>query len=152
MIEAMFRRVVSDLLIAITCLALLAPTGARGEAPDTVFLEDLTWTEVRDAIRAGKTTIINLLLRFYAPTSGQVLLDGRDVRDYPLGPLRRRLGLVLQDVAIRSRAGVAARAAVGGQARFHSGASASGYRSNAGSSYGWAARSARTTSASSSTG
>ncbi|HEU4438569.1 MAG TPA: creatininase family protein [Methylomirabilota bacterium] len=54
----MFRRVVPDLLIAITCLAVLAPTGARGEAPDTVFLEDLTWTEVRDAIRAGKTTII----------------------------------------------------------------------------------------------
>ena len=54
----MFRRVASDLLLAITCLALLAPTGARAETPDTVFLEDLTWTEVRAAIRAGKTTII----------------------------------------------------------------------------------------------
>ena len=58
MIEPMFRRVASDLLLAITCLALLAPTGARAATPDTVFLEDLTWTEVRDAIRAGKTTII----------------------------------------------------------------------------------------------
>jgi creatinine amidohydrolase len=58
MIEPMSRRAVSDLLVAITCLALVAPAAARGEAPDTVFLEDLTWTEVRDAIRAGRTTII----------------------------------------------------------------------------------------------
>jgi creatinine amidohydrolase/Fe(II)-dependent formamide hydrolase-like protein len=58
MIEAMFRRVVPDLLIALTCLAVLVSTPARAEAPDTVFLEELTWTEVRDAIRAGKTTII----------------------------------------------------------------------------------------------
>ena len=54
----MFRRIVPDLLIALTCLAVLVPTAARAEAPDTVFLEELTWTEVRDAIRAGKTTII----------------------------------------------------------------------------------------------
>ncbi|HEY7249007.1 MAG TPA: creatininase family protein, partial [Methylomirabilota bacterium] len=54
----MFRRVVPDLLIALTCLAVLVSTPARAEAPDTVFLEELTWTEVRDAIRAGKTTII----------------------------------------------------------------------------------------------
>jgi creatinine amidohydrolase/Fe(II)-dependent formamide hydrolase-like protein len=58
MIKAMFRRVVPDLLIALTCLAVLVPTAARAEAPATVFLEELTWTEVRDAIRAGKTTII----------------------------------------------------------------------------------------------
>jgi creatinine amidohydrolase/Fe(II)-dependent formamide hydrolase-like protein len=58
MIEAMFRRVVPDLLIALTCLAVLVPVAARAETPDTVLLEELTWTEVRDAIRAGKTTII----------------------------------------------------------------------------------------------
>jgi creatinine amidohydrolase/Fe(II)-dependent formamide hydrolase-like protein len=58
MIEAMFRRVVPDLLIALGCLVVLAPVGARAGAPDTVLLEELTWTEVRDAIRAGKTTII----------------------------------------------------------------------------------------------
>jgi creatinine amidohydrolase len=58
MIEAMSRRVVQDLLIAITCLVVLAPIAARAAGPDTVFLEDLTWTEVRDAIRDGKTTII----------------------------------------------------------------------------------------------
>src|SRR5262245_3446434 len=58
MIEAMSRRIVPDLLIAIACLVVLAPIAARAAGPDTVFLEDLTWTEVRDAIRDGKTTII----------------------------------------------------------------------------------------------
>ncbi len=37
--------------------AMLAPA-ARAQAPDTVLLEELTWTEVRDAVRSGKTTII----------------------------------------------------------------------------------------------
>ncbi len=54
----MSRRVVPDLLLVLACLMVLAPGAARAEAPDSVFLEDLTWTEVRDAIRAGKTTII----------------------------------------------------------------------------------------------
>jgi creatinine amidohydrolase len=37
---------------------LLSAAGAGGQPPDTVLLEELTWTEVRDAVRAGKTTII----------------------------------------------------------------------------------------------
>jgi creatinine amidohydrolase len=40
------------------CLVLLCVSRASGQHPDTVFLEDLTWTEVRDAIRSGTTTII----------------------------------------------------------------------------------------------
>jgi creatinine amidohydrolase len=55
MIEAMSLRCLTLLIIG---LAMLAPTGALAQAPDTVFLEDLTWTEIRDAIRSGKTTII----------------------------------------------------------------------------------------------
>src|SRR5436190_11462721 len=47
---------------------------------------------------AGKSTIINLLLRFYDPVSGSVKIDGRDLREYDLASLRRRMGLVLQDV------------------------------------------------------
>lgn len=47
---------------------------------------------------AGKSTIINLLMRFYDPVSGAVRIDGRDLRDYDLRALRRHLGLVLQDV------------------------------------------------------
>jgi len=47
---------------------------------------------------AGKSTIINLLMRFYDPVGGAVRVDGRDVREYDLASLRRHLGLVLQDV------------------------------------------------------
>jgi len=47
---------------------------------------------------AGKSTVINLLMRFYDPVSGRVTIDGRDLRDYDLASLRRRMGLVLQDV------------------------------------------------------
>jgi ABC-type multidrug transport system fused ATPase/permease subunit len=45
----------------------------------------------------GKTTVTNLLLRFYDPDAGQVLLDGMDVRDLPLRPYRALYGVVLQD-------------------------------------------------------
>ena len=44
--------------VALLCLALAGAPSAFGEAPDTVYLEDLTWTEVRDLVRAGKSTII----------------------------------------------------------------------------------------------
>jgi creatinine amidohydrolase len=46
------------LAAAIVCAVLTSTVGASAQAPDTVSLEELTWTEVRDAIRAGKTTII----------------------------------------------------------------------------------------------
>jgi ATP-binding cassette, subfamily B, multidrug efflux pump len=46
---------------------------------------------------AGKTTIINLLTRFYEIQDGQISIDGIDLRDICKGDLRRKLGLVLQD-------------------------------------------------------
>jgi len=49
---------------------------------------------------SGKSTIASLLPRFYEPDSGVVLLDGRDIRDYPLRDLRRQLSLVSQDVVL----------------------------------------------------
>ena len=54
------------------------------------------------ATGAGKSTIINLLLRFYDVTSGRVLVDGVDVRDMELRDLRRMFSLVLQDVHLFS--------------------------------------------------
>jgi creatinine amidohydrolase len=45
-------------VVALAGWALVAPVTSRAEAPPTVFLEELTWTEVRDLIRAGTTTII----------------------------------------------------------------------------------------------
>lgn len=46
---------------------------------------------------AGKTTLVNLLLRFYDPTSGKILIDGVDIRDVTLKSLRRQIGVVLQE-------------------------------------------------------
>jgi ATP-binding cassette subfamily B multidrug efflux pump len=51
---------------------------------------------------AGKTSIINLIVRFYDPQRGQVLVDGVDVRRYPQRDLRRHVGFVLQDVFLFS--------------------------------------------------
>jgi ATP-binding cassette subfamily B multidrug efflux pump len=46
---------------------------------------------------AGKTTIINLLTRFYEVQGGRITIDGKDIRDIRKADLRRKLGLVLQD-------------------------------------------------------
>ncbi len=46
---------------------------------------------------AGKTTLVNLLMRFYDVDEGRILLDGRDIRTLPRPLLRRQFGMVLQD-------------------------------------------------------
>ena len=55
------------------------------------------------ATGSGKTTCASLLARFYEVTRGRILLDGVDLRDYPLEELRKRVGLVLQDPFLFSR-------------------------------------------------
>ncbi|MDR3591336.1 MAG: ABC transporter ATP-binding protein [Negativicutes bacterium] len=47
---------------------------------------------------SGKTTLVSLLLRFYEPQQGRILLDGTDIRDIPLNILRRKVGVVFQEV------------------------------------------------------
>jgi ATP-binding cassette subfamily B protein len=72
-------------------------------------LEDVTF-EVPPGARvglvgttgAGKTTLISLLTRFYDPSSGSVLLDGVDLRDYRLAELRDQFALVLQEPVLFS--------------------------------------------------
>lgn len=49
------------------------------------------------ATGSGKTTIVNLLCRFYEPTAGEILIDGKDYRKRSLGWLHENLGYVLQD-------------------------------------------------------
>jgi ATP-binding cassette subfamily B protein len=51
---------------------------------------------------AGKTTIVNLLTRFYDVTEGRILIDGRDIREYTRDSLRRSFGFVLQDTYLFS--------------------------------------------------
>src|SRR5439155_16241706 len=49
---------------------------------------------------AGKSTIVSLILRFYLPDAGRVLIDGRDARDYPLQPSRTQMAIVPQEVLL----------------------------------------------------
>lgn len=52
---------------------------------------------------AGKTTLVNLLLRFYEIDSGAILVDGQDIRDVTQASLRRNIGVIAQDVALLHR-------------------------------------------------
>ena len=54
------------------------------------------------ATGSGKSTIISLMARFYTIQKGQILIDGRDIREYNLKDLRRRIAVVLQDVFLFS--------------------------------------------------
>ncbi len=49
---------------------------------------------------AGKSTLVSLLVRFYDPSAGRILLDGHDLREFAPQTLRRKIGLVLQDPLI----------------------------------------------------
>lgn len=46
---------------------------------------------------SGKTSLTQLMTRFYSPTTGQILIDGKDITDYPLKTLRSHVGVVLQE-------------------------------------------------------
>ena len=51
---------------------------------------------------SGKTSLINMITRFYEPSSGEVLLDGINVQNYTMSSLRRHIGLAMQDVFLFS--------------------------------------------------
>jgi ATP-binding cassette, subfamily B, multidrug efflux pump len=54
------------------------------------------------ATGAGKSSIINLISRFYEINKGAIKIDGTDIRDFELGTLRKHIGVVLQDVFLFS--------------------------------------------------
>ncbi len=49
---------------------------------------------------AGKTTLVNLLPRFYDVSTGQILIDGVDIRQVTVASLRRQIGIVTQDTVL----------------------------------------------------
>ncbi|WP_270421072.1 ABC transporter ATP-binding protein [Acidaminococcus massiliensis] len=66
------------------------------------ILEPGTKAAFVGATGAGKTTLVSLLLRFYEPTEGCILVDGLDIRQYSRESLRKQIGLVSQDVFLFS--------------------------------------------------
>jgi len=78
-------------------------------AADRPILRDISFAVgagshigIMGATGAGKTTLVSLLLRFYDPTAGQILLDGVDLREYRLADLRQQFAIVLQDPVLFS--------------------------------------------------
>ena len=87
--------------------------GADGPPPDAEdvdwVLKDVSFTveqgqrfAIVGATGAGKSTLINLLMRFYRPQRGTILLDDTDISLLPASEVRSRMGLVLQDVYLFS--------------------------------------------------
>lgn len=75
-----------------------------GYDPAKPVLKDISFTVYPGEMVAlvghtgsGKSSIINLLMRFYEFQAGQILIDGHDIRDYPLAELRKKIGLVVQE-------------------------------------------------------
>ena len=75
-----------------------------GYAEDAILMEDMNidvqpgqMIAIVGPTGAGKTTLVNLLMRFYEVNDGKILVDGIDITDIKRGVLRRTFGMVLQD-------------------------------------------------------
>lgn len=80
-----------------------------GYRPDVTILNNISFSSPSGSnialvgpTGAGKTTIVNLLARFYDVSEGKILIDGRDIREYTRDSLRRCFGIVLQDTYLFS--------------------------------------------------
>jgi ATP-binding cassette subfamily B protein len=96
---------------AVDAVVLEHPQGAVefdhvrfGYSPDNILMEDMNidvkpgqMIAIVGPTGAGKTTLVNLLMRFYEVNSGKILVDGVDITDIKRGNLRRMFGMVLQD-------------------------------------------------------
>ncbi|MCD7724341.1 MAG: ABC transporter ATP-binding protein/permease [Clostridiales bacterium] len=83
---------------------------AYADAPDRPVLNNLSFSVRRGETLAiigstgsGKTSLVQLIPRFYDVTAGAVLVDGQDVREYPLQVLRDKIGIVQQKAELFSR-------------------------------------------------
>lgn len=79
------------------------------DEPEAPVLSDLNFTlpagsklGILGETGSGKSTLVNLIARFYDPAEGRVLIDGKDVRDWPLKTLRSKVSIVAQDTFLFS--------------------------------------------------
>lgn len=77
------------------------------EGTDVPAVKNITLTIAAGEVLAlvgssgsGKTTLVSLVPRFYDPTEGAVLIDGRDIREFTLSSLRRQIGIVSQETVL----------------------------------------------------
>ena len=82
---------------------------AYADAPEVPVLEDINFDVlpgqtlgVLGETGSGKSTLMNLITRFYDPTQGRVLIDGRDSRNWPVQTLRDQITIVMQDLFLFS--------------------------------------------------
>lgn len=123
--ERVFQLLDEDIAIRDVAKPTALPTPGRGEIifehvwfaygndadghPDWVLKDVSFKVKAGDKVAivghtgAGKTTLINLLIRFYATDRGRILLDGTDIASVRLDEVRGRIGLVLQDVFLFSQ-------------------------------------------------
>lgn len=77
--------------------------------PDQNVLEDVSFKigpgqtlGILGETGSGKTTLVNLVGRFYDPTEGEVLIDGKNAKEYPVRQMRENISMVMQDVFLFS--------------------------------------------------
>ncbi|HET9743374.1 MAG TPA: ABC transporter ATP-binding protein [Terriglobales bacterium] len=99
-VDAEASRVSGD--VVFDCVTFDYPAGGR--ALEQVFFSIPAGTRVGivGPSGSGKTTLVNLLTRFYEPTSGRILLDGRDLCTYPVAHLRQQFAVMGQEPVLFS--------------------------------------------------